>query len=173
MNFVDAFAHLCHIWGLFGFITFLVYANDTRKALRSEGVEAMQYPDKALLFAGRQLKYTVKDLVSLAVGLYHGLIGIGAVVFDDRSAYTLRNSTVLMLGISLGGLSRFFTSLYWALVDMQVLITSMPVAIVPMFLAVIADTNHHHIVWHKKPWRGRFLMVFAFTWVVLGALGIF
>lgn len=161
---IELFVRLYYVWGIMGAITASLYAASLFRSWRASGGRARSVPrELAAMLAGyfvalpsdvwRAMRFFVSGF---AAGLYR---------WPDPPEGAARYSAAhaLLFGITLGGLSRFMTAMYWAegnrdwmqhVDDAHIMIASLPV-----IFAVVGDAMHHITAWPKHPHRARLIVV--------------
>ena len=168
MNGVEGFVHLYHVWMIYGGVTALIYGQASYQSWQQAGGQWRTAPAEftGYLFGG--LWQVVADWTRLVRWMFAGLTGLSYRWPEPVPAKYARDHT-LLLGITLGGLSRFLTALYWSeknrawMTETNVWLPAVPVA-----LAVLADANHQLTAWSKRPWIARMLLSGAVIWVLIG-----
>ena len=170
MNGVEGFVHLYHIWMLYGFITFAIYGQAAYQSWRSAGGAWLRAPSEVSGYVLGNVFQTIMDWFRLLRWAAAGLTGISYKWPEPVPTRYAKDHT-LLLGITMGGLSRFLTALYWSeknrawMTETNVWLPAVPVA-----LAIFADSNHQLTAWAKRPWVPRLLLSAAFVWVMIGLL---
>ena len=164
MTFVGGFVHLYHIWGIYGAITALIFGRSAYRGWRKTGGQWRDVPRDVTGWFFGGLARTAGDWWRFSKWFLAGLIGIGFrrdkggwpeidLFFPDEEYARWPRNQTLLLGITLGGVSRFLTALYWAekntawMNEGNVFIPAIPIVV-----AILADMNHQFTAWHKRKW---------------------
>lgn len=176
MSAVEGFVHLYHVWGALGALTALLFGMEAHKSWRLAGGTWRSAPSEWLGFAAFATRETISDAYRFAKWTVRSFFGLpfdwGHGEWNGR-AYPKRQA--ILIGITLGGLSRFLTALYWAEknrdwmahVDTSVIMFASAV-IMP---AIIGDLLHHTTAWPEKGHRARLIGLAALCWVFVGLIG--
>lgn len=181
MTAVGAFVHLYHIWALWGALTAFLYGKAAYKGWRSAGGTWDRAPADIFGSLSSGLKEAALDwgrLFRWAFASFSGLLFRK----DDNGRYRLGSywpkptetrwpaNQMLLIGITLGGLARLMTGLYWAeLNTLWMNEASVYIPPIPIIIAILADLNHQYTAWPSRPWIPRLLASAAVVWVLLGA----
>ena len=174
MSGVGAFVHLYHVWGLFGLLTAVLFGQQGYKNWRASGGTWRTAPGEWIYATGWLTGETLRDIWRLFK--WFGKAFVGLPLDWQQSEWRGRvysRQQIILVGITLGGLSRFLTALYWSERNrdwMQYADSWMlQMATVPIVLAVLGDFHHHMTAWPNKLHRTRLVAVSALAWVVYGA----
>lgn len=172
MNWVEGFVHLYHVWGIWGAITAAIYGPAAWLSWRECGGTVRSFLGEYAGAAGYQSRELVLDVVRVAVGIMRGLFGVGPVIGTRKASWHYPREHMLLIGITLGGFSRFLTALYWSEKGWAWMHADnmMTMAAGPIIIGVIADT-HKIIAWPKRPWFTRWLAFAGLAWIALGFAG--
>lgn len=175
MSAVDAFVHLYHVWGALGALTASLFGIEAYRGWRAAGGLWRTAPAEWFYTLRWVSGETLKDIGRLLEWIVRGFFGLPFTWEQGEwrgRSYPRRQ--VILIGITLGGMSRLCTALYWAErnrewmahVDGSVIAFASAV-ILP---AAIGDLLHHHTAWPEKRHRARVILVAAMLWVGIGAM---
>jgi hypothetical protein len=159
---IELFVRLYYVWGIMGAITASLYAASLYRSWRN---------------GGGSLRTAPREIVSIVCGYFVAIPGdvwraarffisgfaAGLYRWPDPPEGAGRYSAAhaLLVGITLGGMSRFFTAIYWAEANREWMEHVEPghimVASLPVIFAVIGDAMHHITAWPKHPHRARLI----------------
>lgn len=171
MSEVGAFVHLYHVWGLFGAITMLVYGTQAHASWRASGGSWASAPCEWLRFMGWTLRETVLDIFRCAIMPWRLYDKWPESEWRGRS-YPREQS--ILIGITLGGMGRMLTALYWSERNrewMQYADSWMiQMASAPVFCMIVGDLLHHFTAWRDEKHVPRLITAVALIWVLYGAI---
>lgn len=171
MNAVEGFVHLYHVWAVWGAITAAIYGRAAYKSWREAGGLWYRAPGELAGYVFGNLFQSVLDYFRLLRWSIAGLTGLAYKWPDPVPTRYARDHT-LLLGITLGGLARLLTALYWAERNREWMSeTNVWLPAVPIAMAIFADANHQLTAWPNKPWIARMLLTAALVWVLYGLFG--
>lgn len=169
---VDSFIHLYHVWGMFGLVTALLYGRVTYRSWREAGGTWQRAPSEWLYAAKWNTHELARDTLYMFRWALAALTG-GPLGWREEMAYAAPGyppRQLVALGVTLGGVARFLTALYWSERNrewMQYADASMMIsAALPVLFAVCADTLHHCTAWPEARHRVRLMALLAFLWIV-------
>lgn len=176
MSGVGAFINLYHVWGLFGLVTAVTYGLQAYKEWRYNGGKWRAAPGEWFYAFAWFSRETIKDLGRLVQWMAQGFLGLP---FDWRQtewrSRTYSRLQVILLGITLGGVSRFLTAIYWSERNREWMGSPeacvLEMAAAPIFLAVLGDLHHHLTAWPERKHRVRLLAFVGLAWILFGAIG--
>lgn len=174
MNAVGGFVHLYHVWGIWGLITAMIYGPRAWASWRASGGKFATAPGEYLNALNHQIGEVARDIGRLMLGISRGLFGIGPMPPEETpSPWPYSKVHMLTLGITLGGVARFLTAIYWSERN-RAWMTEQTVWIpaIPVLIAVVADVHHHVVAFEHRPWVSRWLKIAALLWIALGLLGV-
>lgn len=171
MSEVGAFIHLYHVWGLFGAITMVLYGAQAYKSWRDAGGTWATAPCEWLQFIWWTLRETVLDIARCAVMPWQANKAWPESEWNGRS-YPREQS--ILVGITLGGMGRMLTALYWSERNrewMQYADSWMiHMAATPVLAMIFGDMLHHTTAWQGKKHIPRLILAASFVWVMIGAV---
>lgn len=172
MSWTGAFIHLCHVWGLLGLITAMRYGVTAYNRWEHQGGTFSNAPGDTLRLLYTHFKLVWRDLGSIPRAAIARFTGIDyRWPLDPESQWRYSNEQALLVGIFLGGATRFFTAFYWAGKN-TTWITPETVIIpaLPLVFAIIADLSHQSTAWPTKLYRIRLAALASILWVLIGAV---
>lgn len=173
MSAVEGFVHLYHVWGFLGGLTAALFGLEAWRGWRTAGGTLRSAPGEWLYTLRFLSQETLFDSVRLVKWAVKSALGVPFVwekaEWQGRS-YPRRQ--VILIGITLGGLSRLMTALYWSErnrdwmthVDASVIISA-SIVILP---SILGDLHHQMTAWPSKQHRVRLLGLACLTWVLIG-----
>ena len=174
MNWIEGFVHLYHVWGIWGAVTALIYGPSAWRSWRENGGTFSSLASEYAGAVAYQSRELVFDVVRVTVGIMRGLFGVGPVIGTHKTGWHYPREHMLLIGITLGGFSRFLTAIYWSEKNRAWMHADnmLVMAAVPVIIAVVADAHHQIIAWPKRPWLARWLAFAGLAWIALGLAGI-
>jgi hypothetical protein len=179
---IEMFVNLYYVWAVFGGITAFFYGRAAWKLWRDKAPTVTDLRNDIGSLSLAWLVRTSRDWLQLGRYFVTGLTGftfrrgMGGwpqidEFMDEEPLSPFPQSLRLMVGITLGGMARCTTALYWAELNRDwMTTTNVWLPAVPIVLAIMADTNHHYTAWPKRPWIARLLFSVAMVYVALGLL---
>jgi hypothetical protein len=179
---VEMFVNLYYVWAIFGGITAFFYGRAAWKLWVAQGGSWRIMTGDVSRLTWHWIARTSKDWWQIGRYFVTGLIGFTVSrgksgwpqideFMDDPPDTDFPRNMRLMCGITLGGLARLVTALYWAELNRGWMTeTNVWVPAIPIVLAILADMNHHYTAWPKRPWIARLLFSAAMVYVALGLL---
>ncbi|MEO1169914.1 MAG: hypothetical protein AAFW97_14510 [Pseudomonadota bacterium] len=170
MSSVSAFVHLYHVWGVFGLITAIIYGRSAYQCWREDGGTFGNAP-REIGGAGKHAAVeTVRDWGRFVRWFFAGLTGIAYHWPETSRKRVYSRDLTLLLGITLGGVSRAFTAAYWAEANTAWMTeATVWVPSIPIIAAIWADSKHQVTAWPDKPWRARLILSVAVVWIIAGS----
>lgn len=169
---IGGFVHLYHIWGVFGLLTALLFGRLAYAGWREAGGRWRDAPGEWIGALSWSLRETVRD-VSKLLGWATSAFVVTPFTWNDtvrESRYPDRQ--IMLIGITLGGVARFLTALYWSEKNVawmqRVDNTAIAMAATPVLIAIIGDVHHHLTAWPTQRHRVRLLCLVAAVWVAVG-----
>lgn len=177
MSAVEGFVHLYHVWGILGAITAALFGLEAWRGWRVSGGTFRSAPSEWLYALRFSFREALFDCARLA--LWAGKSATGVPFVWENAEWQSRSyprRQIILIGITLGGLSRMMTALYWsernrdwmAHVDISVIFA----ASIVIFPAIIGDLYHQMTAWPNKHHRARLLGLACFAWVFAGMMGV-
>lgn len=171
MSEVGAFIHLYHVFGLFGAITMLLFGRQAYRSWRASGGSWRSAPCEWLQFAGWTMRETVLDIVRCAIMPWRLSHGWPESRWSGRS---YPREQAILIGITLGGLGRMATALYWSERNRQWMEYAdswvIQMAAAPVCCMILGDFLHHTTAWPGRKHIPRLIAAFALAWVIYGSL---
>ena len=168
---VDSFIHLYHVWGMFGLMTAFLYGRLAYRSGREAGGTWRRAPGEWLYAAKWNTHELLRDTLYMFRWALAALTG-GPLGWRPEGEYSgpgYPPRQVISLGVTLGGVSRFLTALYWSEKNrawMQYAGTSVILsASLPVLFAVCADILHHYTAWPTARYRSRLMVLAAVLWI--------
>lgn len=173
MSAVEGFVHLYHVWGMLGALTAVVFGREAWVGWREAGGTFRSAPREWAYALQHVSTEAARDVVRLFK--WAGKSALGAPFIWETAQWrgrTYPRRQTILIGITLGGLSRMMTAMYWAErnrdwmehTDMGVIVAA-SVVILP---AVIGDLHHHMTAWPDKQHRVRLTALGSAAWVLYG-----
>jgi hypothetical protein len=173
MNYVEGFVHLYHIWGALGFITAAMFGIEAHRSWRLAGGTWREAPYEWAYAGTHVARETFRDigrLIKWTVGSFFGMPFTWESGEWQGRKYPRRQT--ILIGITLGGTSRFLTALYWAEKNRDWMTSAdNSVIFIASFVilpAIIGDLHHHATAWPNKPHRVRLLALVCAIYVCIG-----
>lgn len=171
MSEVGAFIHLYHVWGLFGAITMLVFGRQAYRSWRASGGSWLSAPCEWLRFVGWTLREMVLDIVR--VPFIPSRLHEKWPESEWKGRSYPREQSIL-IGITLGGMGRMFTALYWSERNRNWMVHAddwmIQMAAAPVCCMIVGDFLHHTTAWHNQKHIPRLIAAFGLVWILVGAL---
>jgi len=179
---IDMFVNLYYVWAVFGGITAFFYGRAAWVLWREHTHTFLGMVSDVRLSSRNWLVSTGRDWVQLGRYFVTGLTGftfrrgVGGwpqidEFMDEPPLTEFPRSLRLMIGITLGGLARLLTALYWAELNRGWMTeTNVWIPAIPIVFAIMADVNHHYTAWPRRPWIARLLFSAGMAFVGAGLL---
>lgn len=182
ISMVGGFVHLYHVWAIWGAITAVFFG---RAAYRNWVRGGGQWRSAPGMF-GEAVRDTLQpiagDWLRLIKWFFAGMLSFslkrGAAGWPVIDTYWPGPKTrrwppdhTLLIGITLGGMARFFTAMYWAEKNVAWMTeASVLVPAIPIIWMILADHSHQLTTWPRRPWIARMILSLGILWTVLGLI---
>lgn len=180
---IEMFVSLYYVWAVFGAITAFMYGRLAYKQWRAAGRTWGSVTNEIGALSLGTLGRYARDWLNMVRYFVSGLTGftfrrgkggwpsINEFMDEPVEVSDYPRNQRLLLGIALGGTSRFITAMYWAELNRGWMTeTNVWLPAFPIFMAILADTNHHMTAFSKRPWIARLLFSAAMVYVALGLM---
>lgn len=172
---IGAFVHLYHVCGVFGLLTAFLFGRLAYMGWREAGGTWATAPREWCEAIAGAVRESMRDIGRVAGWALSSFLVTPLVWSADAtrpSRYPDRQ--IMLIGITLGGIARFLTALYWSeknITWMQHVDNSaILMAATPALIAIVGDVHHHLTAWPRHRHRVRLLCIVALAWVLIGVM---
>ena len=172
---IGAFVHLYHVGGVFGLLTAVLFGRLAYRGWRASGGTWRAAPGEWMYSARWTARETLRDLWRV---FGWALSAFAMTPFawheSERNGRKYPDRQIMLIGITLGGIARFLTAIYWSEKNVawmqHVDSAAIMMAATPVLIAVAGDVHHHLTAWPDLRHRVRLLCIVALAWVLLGVM---